>query len=43
MEMRSIRNKIVHDYLEINTDIIWDTIQNDLPALKVQIQELLGE
>lgn len=43
MEMRAIRNKIVHDYLEINTDIIWDTVQNDLPALKDQIKSLLRE
>jgi uncharacterized protein with HEPN domain len=42
-EMRGIRNKIVHDYLEINTDIIWDTVQNDLPALKPMIRKLLGE
>ncbi|KAF0107614.1 MAG: hypothetical protein FD146_1648 [Anaerolineaceae bacterium] len=42
-EMRAIRNKIVHDYMEINTDIIWDTIQNDLPALKPVIEKLLGE
>lgn len=43
LEMRAIRNKIVHDYLEINTDIIWDTVKNDLPALRIQIQKLLGE
>jgi uncharacterized protein with HEPN domain len=43
LEMRAIRNKIVHDYLEVNTDIIWDTVTNDLPALKIQIQKLLGE
>lgn len=42
-EMRGIRNKIVHDYLEINTDIIWDTVQNNLPALKPMIKKLLGE
>jgi len=43
LEMRAIRNKIVHDYLEINTDIIWDTVQNDLPALKTQIKKILGD
>jgi uncharacterized protein with HEPN domain len=43
LEMRAIRNKIVHDYLEINTDIIWDTVKNDLPPLKTQIKKLLGE
>jgi uncharacterized protein with HEPN domain len=42
-EMRAIRNKIIHDYMEINTDIIWDTVQNDLPALKPVIKKLLGE
>ena len=41
-EMRGIRNKIVHDYLEKNTDVIWDTVQNDLPILKPKIKELLG-
>jgi uncharacterized protein with HEPN domain len=40
-EMRAIRNKIVHDYLEINTEIIWDTVQSDLPPLKIQIKKLL--
>jgi len=43
LEMRAIRNKIVHDYMEINTDIIWDTVQSDLPALKPMIAKLLGE
>jgi uncharacterized protein with HEPN domain len=42
-EMRGIRNKIVHDYLEVNQEIIWDTIQNDLPAIKPMIKDLLGE
>ena len=42
-EMRAIRNKIVHDYLEINTDIIWDTVQSDLPPLKNQIKNILGD
>jgi len=42
-EMRAIRNKIVHDYLEINADVIWDTAQTDLPALKAQIEKLLGK
>jgi uncharacterized protein with HEPN domain len=43
MLMRAIRNKIVHDYREVNLDIIWDTAKNDLPPLKAQIRKLLGE
>ncbi len=43
MQMRAIRNKIVHDYRGINLHIIWDTVNNDLPALKIQIEKLLGQ
>jgi uncharacterized protein with HEPN domain len=43
MEMRAIRNKIIHDYRGINLHIIWDTVANDLPVLKMQVRKLLGE
>lgn len=43
MQMRAIRNKIVHDYRGINLNIIWETVQNDLPALKEQVSKILGE
>jgi uncharacterized protein with HEPN domain len=43
MQMRAIRNKIVHDYREVNLNIIWDTVKNDLPSLKKQVRKLLGE
>jgi len=43
LQMRAIRNKIVHDYRGINIDIIWDTVRNDLPSLKTQVRSLLGE
>jgi uncharacterized protein with HEPN domain len=43
MQMRAIRNKIVHDYRGINLQIIWETVKNDLPSLKEQVRELLGE
>ena len=42
-QMRAIRNKIVHDYREINLDVIWDTARNNLPALEKQIRKVLGE
>jgi uncharacterized protein with HEPN domain len=42
-QMRAIRNKIIHDYRGINLQIIWDTVRNDLPGLKSQIQKLLDE
>jgi len=42
-QMRGIRNKIVHDYRGINLQVIWDTVKNDLPALKKQVEGILGE
>jgi uncharacterized protein with HEPN domain len=42
MEMRAIRNKIVHDYRGIELEIIWDTVKNNLPGLKTQVKRLLG-
>ena len=34
-------NVIVHDYLGVNLDQVWDIVKNDLPKLKVQIKSIL--
>ena len=39
-EISGMRNKIVHDYFSINLNIVWDTIQNDLPNLKKNMDKL---
>jgi uncharacterized protein with HEPN domain len=31
--MRGMRNRLVHDYFGMDPEIIWDTVQNDLPPL----------
>ncbi len=31
--MRTLRNRIAHDYFELDFDIVWDTVQTDLPEL----------
>jgi len=36
-----MRNRIVHDYFEVDLEIVWQTVQQDLPALRRQIAELL--
>jgi len=43
MQMRAIRNKIVHDYRGIELEIIWDTVINNLPGLKTKVEHLLGK
>lgn len=41
-EMRSMRNFVIHQYDEVNAQVVWDTIQNDLPPLVTQLQEILA-
>ena len=36
-----MRNVIVHDYINIHEDLLWDTIQNDLDPLENQLKEYL--
>jgi uncharacterized protein with HEPN domain len=37
------RNVISHGYDSIDTDLVWDAVQNHLPALKQQIKQLLND
>jgi uncharacterized protein with HEPN domain len=36
-----MRHRLVHAYFDINLDILWQTVQGDLPALIAQIEPLL--
>ena len=40
--MRGMRNRLVHAYFAIDSKIVWDTIQDDLPPLIDPLQQLLG-
>jgi len=41
IEMRGMRNKIIHNYFDVDWSVVWDTANNDLPGLKQQIENLL--
>ena len=38
--MRGMRNRIAHGYFDINLEVVWDTVQTALPALKIQLDAL---
>ena len=40
-QMTGIRNKLIHNYFEIDLFIVWDTVQSDLPPLKQQVEHIL--
>lgn len=39
--LSAFRNVVVHNYLGISLDRIWDIVENDLPALKKNITAIL--
>jgi uncharacterized protein with HEPN domain len=41
MKMIGIRNKIIHEYFNVNYAIVWDTIKDDLPTLKKNIKKIV--
>lgn len=40
--MYGMRNRIVHDYFEVDLQIVWQTVQHDLPVLREQVAALLA-
>lgn len=38
-----MRHRLVHVYFDINLDILWATVQQDLPPLMEKLREALGE
>ena len=38
--IRGFRNRIVHDYMGIDYEIVWEIIEKDLEELKNRMQEI---
>jgi len=38
-----MRNKITHNYFKIDYEIVWNVVKEKLPALKIQIEQVLKE
>ena len=36
-----MRNRLIHAYFDINLDILWSTVQQDIPSLITAIQAIL--
>lgn len=36
-----MRDRLVHDYLGVDYDIVWDVVQNKIPVLHDQIAEII--
>lgn len=38
-----MRHKIIHEYFAVQTDTVWDVVQNDVPVLREQIKTIIGK
>ena len=41
--MAGIRDKLIHEYVNVNLEVVWKTVTEDLPALLPMIQRILDE
>jgi uncharacterized protein with HEPN domain len=42
-EIIAMSNRLVHAYFDVNLDIVWATVRNDLPTLVTALQSVLNK
>jgi uncharacterized protein with HEPN domain len=42
-QMRDMRNIVIHAYFAVDLQVVWHTVQEDLPKLKEQVDHLLTQ
>jgi uncharacterized protein with HEPN domain len=40
--IRGMRNRLIHDYPGMDLEIVWQTVQEDIPALKSILSEVVA-
>ncbi len=41
--MAGMRDRLIHDYIGVNYNIVWDVVTNKTPSISVQINQILKE
>ena len=41
--MAGMRDKMIHEYFGVDSEILWSTVKEDIPKLKEPIDNLLSE
>ena len=36
-----MRHRIVHDYIDINDEIVWEVVTKDLPSLVAELKKIV--
>jgi uncharacterized protein with HEPN domain len=42
-KMAGMRDKLIHDYLGVDLDAVWNTVEMDVPILKDKIKKVLSK
>jgi len=42
-EMAGMRDKLIHDYLGVDLNLVWDVVASELPATRERIAALIEE
>ncbi len=42
-DIRGMRNVAIHEYFQLDLEIIWETVQVDLPKLKAILEKILQD
>ena len=40
-QMKGMRNILIHEYFGLDNEVLWKTVHNDLPLLKIKLQKIL--
>ncbi|MBP0008784.1 MULTISPECIES: DUF86 domain-containing protein [unclassified Roseofilum] len=43
IDIRGMRNVVIHEYFQLDLEIIWETIQTDFPLFKLTLEEILRD
>ena len=38
-----MRDRLIHDYLGVDYDIVWNVLANKIPPLAAEIERIVGE
>jgi len=42
-DMALMRNRLIHAYFDVDLDVVWETVQHDLPELKRKLEAILRD